>query len=148
VDCGPAPRELKVDDPQTPENEAELWGVLPSLCQYLSKHQLDENEYSVDIPAFHQPFIIDNAGNVVYTEAKGNLSKVGTDPATWDTKDTWNIDLKVPCFGGQCAQDWATFVHEANPDAVPADYTQDQTNEHKVFGCDLWVEVTGVNIQS
>jgi hypothetical protein len=55
------------------------------------------------------------------------------------------IDLAVPCFGGYCAQDWADFVHGVNPEANPADFTQPIANEHKVFGCDLWVEVTGVS---
>jgi hypothetical protein len=140
IDCGPAPRELALDDPDTQDvNEAETWGVLPSLCPYLSKHQLDAEEASVNVPAFHQPWLIEE-GKIVWTEAKGDLSKLNL-----DEKDTWNIDLKVPCFGGQCAQDWADFVHKFNANADPSMYTQPTTNEHKVFGCDLWVEVTGMN---
>jgi len=51
----------------------------------------------------------------------------------------------VPCFGGYCAQDWADFVHEFNSEANPDDYTQPIANEHKTFGCDLWVEVSGIS---
>jgi hypothetical protein len=133
IDCGPAPRELK---------DGETWGVLPSLCEYLSKHKVDRDDQTqeVEIDAFHQPYTF--AGHqVVWNEAKGYLVKPS------DLSDTWNIDLKVPCFGGQCAQDWAKFVHDANPNADPALYTQPIANEHKVFGCDLWFEVTGVSRQ-
>ena len=59
--------------------------------------------------------------------------------------DDWIIDLAVPCFGGYCAQDWENFVHGINPSANPDEYIQPIANEHKVFGCDLWVEVTRVS---
>ena len=51
----------------------------------------------------------------------------------------------MPCFGGFCAQDWEEWVHSINPLANPDDYVQNILNEHKVFGCDLWIEVTGVS---
>jgi hypothetical protein len=132
IDCGPAPRQLTGE---------ETWGVLPSLCPYLSKHKNDNDEQAqeVELDAFHQPFATSTNG-IVWTEARGYLTKIGN-----DVIDNWTIDLKVPCFGNFCAQDWAGFVHGINPDADPTKYTQPIANEHKVFGCDLWVEVTGVS---
>ena len=64
------------------------------------------------------------------TQVSGMLSAL-----VEDITDRWNIDLKVPCFEGQCAQD----------NLVPAQYQQPKENEHKVFGCDLWIEVTGIS---
>ena len=78
-------------------------------------------------------------GSLFKEHAKGILTKAeGTDP--------WTIDLAAPCFAGACAQDWASFVVKINPNAGdPSQYIQPAANEHKVFGCDLWVETTGVN---
>ncbi len=139
IDCG--------DDPEkgTDVPEDATWGQLPLLCPYLSKHEITtdgtETNNDKDVSAFHQPWTV-VAGNIVWTEALGRLSKIAG-----DTFDTWNIDLKVPCFGDHCAQDWAQFVAdndgENNVDAD--DYVQDIKNEHKVFGCDLWIEVTEVS---
>ena len=134
IDCGEPPRELEGD---------EVWGVLPNLCPYLSKHKgsdgLETNE--VEIPAFHNPYTLTiGTTTISWLEAIGYLSKDDQ-----DTRDDWKLDLKVPCFGGFCAQDWADFVHEINPNADPDDYTQPIANEHKVFGCDLWIEVSGVS---
>ncbi len=127
IDCGPTPTPVPA--------EGAVWGVLPSLCPYLSKHS--SNQSDTNVLAFHQPFTI-SSGTVVWTEARGTLSKPNQPTADW------TIDLKVPCFGGYCAQDWASFVHGINESADPAAYTQPIDNEHKVFGCDLWVETTGV----
>jgi len=138
INCGEAP---KVDVP----NDA-TWGVLPSLCEYISKHPdgIDEsgtvggNDGSLN--SFHKPFTIDGNGNIVWNDVEGRLAKSDNDKA-----DTWTIDLKVPCFGGYCAQDWEKFVTDINPTAIPSEYTQPIGNEHKVFGCNLWVEVEGVS---
>jgi hypothetical protein len=130
------------------------YGLFPSLCQYLSKHettvdQLSNGEGGLLLPdndgslaAFHQPFTISATGTVVWNDVKGRLARSEN-----DTADNWKIDLKVPCFGGYCAQDWATFVaaNDGNNNADPNLYTQPIGNEHKVFGCNLWVEVTGVS---
>src|SRR3989338_6169769 len=78
--------------------------------------------------------------NIKWNDVHGRLSR-----ALGDIKDTWMIDLAVPCFGGYCAQDWADFVRGVNPGADPNAYTQPIANEHKIFGCDLWVEVSGVS---
>jgi Mg-chelatase subunit ChlD len=139
AECPPAP----VIDPAPPTNA--VWGQLPLLCPYLSKHKApndpDDNQAEVQVDAFHQPWYIDaSSGQLVYTEAKGRLAK-----SDGDTVDNWVIDLKVPCFGDHCAQDWADFVERINPGTDSTKYVQPIANEHKIFGCDLWVEVTEVS---
>ncbi len=130
VDRGPAPRQLTGE---------ETWGVLPSLCPYLSKTPDGRNDYG--LPSFHIPFTI-VGGQVVWNDgAHGHLAK-----SEENTDDTWTIDVAAPCFIGQCAQDWASFVHGINPDAGdPNQYTQPASNEHKLFGCDLWIEATAIS---
>lgn len=142
VDCG--------DEPLDPAGEPLLgtWGVLPSLCEYISKHpdgadstasleNPNGNDGSLD--SFHQPFAV-GTSTIAWLDTAGRLAK-----SQQDMVDNWTIDLAVPCFGGHCAQDWEDFVFGINPTAIAADYVQDLANEHKVFGCDLWVEVTGVS---
>ncbi|MBI2097792.1 MAG: hypothetical protein HYT46_02595 [Candidatus Vogelbacteria bacterium] len=129
IGCGEPPRTLVT---------GESWGSLPSLCEYISKEGDDENDDTT--PSFHQPWTIDD-GEIDWLDTFGYLTKDGN-----DISDTWTIDLAVPCFGGYCAQDWADFVNDINPDAGdPNQYTQPIENEHKIFGCDLWVEVDGVS---
>lgn len=138
IDCGTAPIQY---DPTT-----HIYGVLPSLCPYLSKHPdtvNDQNASSTNdgtMPSFHEPFIIQNNA-VVWNDTKGHLAK-----SEGDTRDNWLIDLAVPCFGGNCAQDWASFVASHNEIVNPNNYIQPIGNEHKVFGCDLWVEVAGISL--
>jgi len=120
-------------------------GLLPSLCEYISKHGPDENDG--DLESFHQAFTVASS-TVLWTDTAGRLAKSDTDAedqTPGDTVDNWIIDLSVPCFGNHCAQDWADFVTGINPTADPDDYVQDIANEHKIFGCNLWVEVTGVS---
>ncbi|MEK7180056.1 MAG: hypothetical protein AAB706_01130 [Patescibacteria group bacterium] len=135
--------------------------LLPSLCEYVSKHpdgKDDDTDSSTvigqtndgSLNSFHKPFeVLPGTGTTTppaanyyidWNDTPGRLAKSEN-----DTTDNWTIDLKVPCFGNYCAQDWASFVTGINPNAIPADYTQDITNEHKIFGCNLWVEVTGVS---
>jgi len=52
-----------------------------------------------------------------------------------DQVDTWNIDLKVPPVAGTVGQDW--------PEGCPTVPTNSAT-----YGCDLWVEVTGIGSPS
>jgi len=112
----------------------------PNLCPYLSKTPDGvpatgpNANNDVGVPPFHDPDI---------TWATGKIVKL---PATnRDSGDQWTIDLAVPCFQGQCAQDWNQFVLGLNPNAGdPAQYQLPQGLEHEVFGCDLWVEVTKV----
>ena len=132
IDCGPRPTDT------AGQTLSGNWGVLPSLCEYISKESPDENDG--DLASFHQPWVVNTDGTIDWTDTEGYLSKNDEDES-----DDWTIDLAVPCFGGYCAQDWADFVEEINEDADPADYTQPIENEHKVFGCDLWVEVDGVS---
>lgn len=122
--------------------------MMPILCPYLSKHEITndpdetlEND-SPGITAFHGlpgEWIL---ATTIATQVEGALSVF-----TEDTLDTWNIDLKVPCFRGQCAQDWPNFVREesGNPGIDVEAYKADPALEHVIFGCDLWVEVTLLN---
>lgn len=115
----------------------------PNICPALSKHpdghpSTGPNANNdMGLPPFHDP----------ETEfAKGTIVKFTTPSNTIgnDVNDTWDIDLAVPCFKGQCAQDWPNFVHNLNPNANPDDYMLEPGLEHQVFGCDLWVEVTKI----
>ncbi len=141
VNCGDAPRALI---------QGESWGQLPLLCPYLSKHKAanDQDGNDDEIDAFHQIGQVDlkDPGDDsddawVWTDVKGYLAKSDN-----DVTDKWVIDLKTPCFEGQCAQDWDSFVKGINSNANPADFIQAAENEEKVFGCDLWVEVRGISI--
>ena len=140
VDCD-ADRPISVLRHPNPE----FW-LLPSLCEYISKHPDNVNDQSATstndgtLPSFHEPFVIQNNA-VVWNDTKGRLAKSES-----DTTDNWIIDLAVPCFGGNCAQDWASFVASHNDIVNPNDYIQSADNEHKVFGCDLWVEVAGISL--
>ena len=141
VDCGLDPRDK--DAAGNPLPIGSTWDVLPLLCPYLSKHEITEDGQELEndrsLNAFHQPFTV-STSSVDWLDTPGRLVK-----SAGDLFDTWLIDLVVPCFGGYCAQDWADFVRDVNPNANPDDYDQDIANEHKVFGCDLWVEVSGVS---
>ena len=139
IDCGRAPRDLAVDNTQTAIDETETWGVLPSLCEYISKEDDKTPDNDGSTPSFHHPWTFIGR-QLVWNDTQGKLTKIGN-----DTLDNWTIDLAVPCFGGHCAQDWESFVHSINPAADPAEFTQPIANEHKVFGCDLWIEVNGVS---
>ena len=89
------------------------------LCSYLSKMPDGEPENDGSLSAFH------SIGTIV----NGRLAK-----SEGDEIDSWTIDLDVPCFGGMCAQDWTHQGWE-----LPAQL------ESEVFGCDLWIEVTGIS---
>jgi len=93
---------------------------MPLLCPYLSKTPVytDPAPYTdYGVPSFHDLSAI----------ATGTIHKYN------DLLDEWIIDLDVPCFEGQCAQDWAHPGWE-----LPAEL------EDKDFGCDLWIEVTRI----
>lgn len=140
IDCGPAPAGM-------PQEGGAKWGVLPSLCEYISKTgeeiELGDVGDGKDgvLLSFHRPWRVEN-GQLVWNDTSGYLAK-----SSRDFSDIWTIDLAVPCFGGACAQDWEDFVRRTNSDALPAgQWVQPAGNEHKVFGCDLWVEVSGVSL--
>ena len=134
IDCGPAPENMPTDA---------TWGALPSLCEYISKEGEDANDET--LASFHKPWeVVQDDGGlhaIRWTNTLGRLAK-----SEGDTTDTWTIDLAVPCFGGNCAQDWESFVTGINASATPAEYVQPIANEHKIFGCDLWVEVFGISL--
>lgn len=95
----------------------------PMLCPFLSKlpDGTPDNDKGVSSP--HWPGCMD--------VATGRLAK-----SEQDTEDIWTIDLVVPCFQGMCDQtyDWTEFGFPLVPEL-----------EHEVFGCDLWIEVTGIS---
>lgn len=119
--------------------------MLPILCPYLSKTETTEDgdegqNDGESVLAFHGLPGNWTATTAAETETFGRLIESAN-----DLSDLWNIDLKVPCFEGHCAQDWPGFVLGVNPDADPDDYVQPLANEHQLFGCDLWVEVTATS---
>ena len=132
--------------------------LLPSLCEYISKHPDKDEAVQNDgsLNSFHKPFTISTStGAIIWNDVHGRLAKsdavIGT--STGDILDTWTIDLAVPCFGGYCAQDWLKFVRDITGNQNMTleeanEYVQSMDNEHKVFGCNLWVEVTGVSRRS
>jgi hypothetical protein len=106
---------------------------LPLLCPFLSKHELDAAGAPTTngIDAFHGPLTGWTLTNTINTQVLGHLSKQDQ-----DISDTWDIDLHAPCFAGQCAQD----------NVIPVAYQPDSSLDGKIFGCDLWVEVTGISL--
>jgi len=143
--------------------DEENYDILPLLCPYLSKHETTGDPQNVPgdpgdndsqgINAFHGLPGLWNLATTLATQVAGQLwSTVG------DVGDTWNIDLRVPCFAGdldqggfvdQCAQDWDDFVirESGDPQINPDDYVLDPDLEHEIFGCDLWLEVTDISNQ-
>jgi len=145
VSCEPEPQEPPVVPAEYPQQEVPVWGELPSLCQYISKtpDMAPEPGNDTAMPSFHQPYkVIGDSPNyeLVWNDTYGRLSKL-----EGDTADEWLIDLAVPCFGDYCAQDWEEWVKSINEAAEPSMYTQPIANEHKIFGCDLWVEVGAIS---
>ncbi|MFH1111476.1 MAG: vWA domain-containing protein [Patescibacteria group bacterium] len=141
--------------------------MMPFLCPYLSKAEITddpgasagENDMLVSqngghvgpLASFHGPTLVGSGAeawdlqDTLLYQLNGRLAK-----SEQDLSDSWNIDLKVPCFGQQCAQDWAEFVADNDGDnnANAEDYIQPTDNESKIFGCDLWMEVKGISYTS
>jgi len=118
-----------------PLHYATGWHYL-SLCQYLSKTNDDTDgrlgQNDTSLPSYY----IDNQPTgpsandfcqTVSGDATGRLAK-----GAGDTVDTWKVDLKVPPVAGSVGQDW--------PAGCPIVAENDKT-----YGCDLWVEVTGIS---
>lgn len=138
------PDELGVTyDPDDTAWQEYLENCYPTLCPYLSKHPDNlpstgaNANNDTGAPSFHDPGITLVEGKLVKFDANGTT--IGNDPA-----DFWTIDLPVPCFEGECAQDWAEFVHSHNPDAAPVDFQAPKGLSGEIFGCDIWVEVTDI----
>lgn len=140
IDC-----EADRPDNVTPQPNDPDFYLLPSLCEYISKDgetRDDDDENDEVTSSFHKPFTVAN-GIIDWTDTAGVLTKANN-----DLEDNWIIDLSVPCFGNFCAQDWAAFVDQhddPNNPANPNNYTQPIENEHKIFGCNLWVETSGIS---
>ncbi len=109
----------------------------------------DADTVDVQVPAFHQAYVWASGTNTSSLDpaflAHGKLMKSGN-----DTEDTWVIDLKVPCFHNMCAQEASDPTNDVNDNTpgffVPDAFRLDPKTEHKVFGTDLWIEVTGVSL--
>jgi hypothetical protein len=152
VNVDPTTGEVTIDcDADQPDGLqlviGEVAGLLPSLCEYISKHPDEDESQQNDgsLNSFHMPYSVVGNGTdtpfaIAWNDTLGRLAKSDS-----DLVDDWTIDLAVPCFGDHCAQDWAAFVESVNPGADPDKFVQDINNEHKIFGCNLWVEVTGVS---
>jgi hypothetical protein len=101
-------------------NDPYYGNCYPNLCPYLSKHPDNlpstgaNANNDVGLPAFHDPDLEWATGTLVKFNANGTTT--GNDPG-----DFWTIDLPVPCFDGQCAQDWDEFVWSHNPDVADPD---------------------------
>src|SRR3989338_4209574 len=125
------------------------------LANYLSKHENTEdgdpdNDFYVD--AFHQAYEWANSGTTLPSSlnpdflATGYLAK-----SDQDTEDSWTIDLKVPCFINQCAQEADNEQNDIGDDGIPGFWVPEEFRlprilEHLVFGTDLWIEVTEVSL--
>ena len=101
--------------------------MLPLLCPYLSKHEVGT---TTGIDAFHGPITNWTMTDTLATQVTGRLSKADNKTST-----SWVIDLHAPCFKGMCAQD----------NVIPDAYQYDPAFEGQLFGCDLWVEVSGIS---
>jgi hypothetical protein len=119
--------------------------LLPVLCPYLSKHEVTadgagEND-GAGIPAFHGLPGLWTESTTFGHGVEGLLSMI-----TGDQNDSWNIDFRVPCYRGECAQDWAGFVkaESGDPNINADNYVLDPAAKGKMFGCDLWIEVLNV----
>ena len=103
---------------------------LPVLCPFLSKTPDNSPANDGSLAAFHGSITDWTMADTLATQVIGRLAKSDN-----DIEDDWIINLHVPCFAGSCAQDYV----------VPADYELDPALEHEQFGCDLWIEVTGIS---
>lgn len=116
----------------------------PLLCPYLSKEPDHdpggEDDNDTGVPPFHDPFDPANYAHGKLIKFDENGSTLNNDPS-----DTWTVDFAVPCFRGECSQDWDEFVLNLNPNAGDPDQWQaDPDDEGQTFGCDLWLEVSDI----
>jgi len=114
------------------------YAPMPILCPFLSKTSPTKGDIS--IPSFHGP-----TSTAAWTDTVSEANAAVGHLTNGNPATTWDIDMHVPCFAGQCGQDWAAYVHTANPDAVPNAYMISPNLQGQLLGCDLWYEVTGVN---
>ncbi len=125
-------------------NDPYYVNCFPSICPFISKHPDNlpstgpSANNDVGLPPFHNPETEFAHGKIVKFINPNNT--IGR-----DSSDNWTVDLAVPCFRGECAQDWPLFVTGLNPNATNTEiYKLPAGLEHEVFGCDLWIEVTDI----
>jgi len=104
---------------------------MESLCQYLSKLPQDQDGDE----GVESYFVPDPTGgpNDTCVPRTGDEMAFGSLDLYGDYSDEWEVDLKVPPIDGYVGQDW--------PAGCP---TLDQDPAGEDYGCDLWIEVTGI----
>jgi hypothetical protein len=153
--------------PQDPGNPNDPYYVTcyPNFCKYLSKEPdnfppASKNDEGVAVPHATTPRCadsIDNEGDgftdfpadpqcasltddsetQAGEQAYGFGNSYGRIHKSSDISDQWLLDFPVPCFEGQCDQDYIQGVAQGTKEnPLPSGL------ESQVFGCDLWVEVT------
>jgi len=131
--------KCKADDPENPiqyvsvdyatENCPTGYTAMLSLCPYLSVTPKVEETNDIGIPSYFDGKFL-TCKTPSPNQATGYLSKIKE-----DTSDTWIVDLKVPPVKGFVGQDW--------PAGCPI-----VLEDSKDYGCDLWIEVTGISVPS
>jgi len=115
--------------------------VMNDLCAFLSKMPVDADG-ETGVLSYFRNLGLDSecvgSPSDPIGIASGHLEKC-LDPAVdncglGDTEDCWTVDLKVPPVEGYIAQDWPDSCRDWTVPVDGADY-----------GCDLWVEVTGLS---
>jgi hypothetical protein len=101
----------------------------------------------VDVMGFHEPYTyqwdLSGTSSLATTSiASGKLSRLAA-----DFYDRWSMSIAAPCFVGFCpaTADLTGPYLSYTPGyyGVPLTSRLDPKTEHKVFGSDLWLEVTG-----
>ena len=109
-----------------------------SLCPYLSKMPKYPESGDIGIPSYYVDEDPTGPSDGDYCNPLHNpdtaIAYGYLDKNMQDIMDEWVIDLKVPPFNGYVGQDWPENcpVLGGSPDG------QD-------FGCDLWIEITGIS---
>lgn len=104
-----------------------------SLCRFLSKEKVEGENDSNDRnePSY---FIGYGEEEGCYAEGQKPVEEASGVLNQDDMSDSWIVDLKVPPVSGYVAQDWP----ESCLDWVVEEDAMD-------YGCDLWIEVTGID---
>jgi len=105
--------------------------VYPDLCRFLSKMKgTDGIETDTQVLSY---LTRDASGDPFSCASPSPDTALGQLTKTSDEADKWIIDLNVPPVDGSIGQDW--------PESC-ADWT---VPEEADYGCDLWIEVTGIS---
>lgn len=145
VECDPPQPNVTCSEPIDPTCVEDTEGETPhyptgwhylNLCPFLSKTNTEGDGRVEQNDTSHPSYYVDNspagpsANDYCQTpgaDATGRLAK-----GAGDTSDAWLVDLKVPPVAGTVGQDW--------PNGCPVLDANDKT-----YGCDLWIEVTGIS---